>query len=276
MLVDGNNFISHYLKTSKPLAAGKLGVTELNLLYCYFHLKQGRSLMQHLRHEAENIAGFYPYTEETVIAFAEEILQKLSNIDLIPRWSKILPDFEDHIFKAYCKNAHFTTLEHLEPYFFDKPWTDFLQNKKVLVFSPFKESIENNFKNLNKIWNNKIRNNFDLKVIKYPFSLPISPKNEYTSSSDIYIKYKEIIHNEDFDIGIFGTGYTSLLYTLECKALGKTGIHLGGPTQILFGIKGNRWKEMSNFQKLFNEYWTEPLDSEKPEKRTLVEGGCYW
>lgn len=276
MMVDGNNFISHFLKTGKSFAAGKIGVTELNILYNYFILKQEGKLLEHLRHEVENIAGMYPFSEKTVINFSENLLDKLQFLDLIPRWNKVIPDFEDFIFKQYCNKAHITKLEHLEPYFFTPPWTDFLRDKKVLVFSPFKESIDLNFKKLNLIWNNKITNNFNLKVIKYPFSLPISNNNEFKESNDVYLKYADILNKEDFDVGIFGTGYTSLLFTLQAKMLGKSGIHLGGSTQILFGVKGRRWKEIDKFHSFFNEHWTEPLNNEKPEKHSIVEGGCYW
>ena len=58
--------------------------------------------------------------------------------------------------------------------------------------------------------------------------------------------------------------------------MGKAGIHLGGATQILFGIKGQRWRDIKEFQPFFNEHWTDPIESEKPEKRNLVEGACYW
>jgi hypothetical protein len=276
MLVDGNNFISHYLKTSKPLAAGKIGVTELNLLYCYYALKRGEQLQPHMRHEGENNAGLYPCTEQTVIYFAETLLSLLPNIDLIPIWNKVIPHFEKHIFETYCPQARNTALEQLEPYFDDKPWTRYLEGKKVLVFSPFANSIERNYKHLDKIWNKKITNNFELEVVKYPFAIPISTKSSHATSDSIYKNYLDILHEKVFDVGIFGTGYTSLLYTLECKKMGRAGIHLGGSTQILFGIKGQRWKEIDRFKQIFNQYWTDPTEEERPQRLSLVEGGCYW
>ena len=276
MLVDGNNFISHYLKTSKSFAAGKIGVTELNLLYCYYSLKSGHTLMPHLKHEVENIAGFYPYTEETTIQFGEHFLSLLKHIDLIPIWNRVIPQFEDYILTTYTPSSYKTTLEQLEPYFSDKPWTRYLEGKTVLVFSPFADSIQENYSKLDKIWNGKITNNFELKAYKYPFSLPISNNTEYKTSDDVYKKYLKILQSETFDIGIFGTGYTSLLFTLEAKKLGKSAIHLGGSTQILFGVKGQRWKEIDRFANIFNEHWTEPKESERPGKLQLVEGGCYW
>lgn len=268
MLVDGNNFISHYLKNEKPLCAGKIGVTELNILaYGY---------SPHLAHEVEDIAGLYPYNGNTAKQFSIDMEKALSYVDLIPKWSKILPDFEKKVFETKCPCAYQTHLQHLEPYFFDKPWTKHLQDKRVLVVSPFAESIQRNYKNLDKIWNNKIVPNFELVTIKHPFQLRLSPSEKFKTSDEVYKHYLLEIMATDFDVGIFGTGYTSLLYAAASKQMGKAGIHLGGATQILFGVKGQRWREIKEFQSFFNEHWTDPLDTEKPEKRNLCEGGCYW
>jgi hypothetical protein len=276
MLVDGNNFIRHYLKNNIPFAAGKIGITELNLLYANEHLKNGLDLMPHLKHEAEDIAGLYPYDEKTVTQFAQTFLNLLPEIDLIPSWNHVIPQFEEHILNTYCPKSYKTKLEQLEPFFDEKPWSDYLKDKTVLVFSPFAESIEQNFKNFDKIWNGKIKNNFQLKVYKYPFALTLSDNNKFTTSTDVYNQFLDILNKETFDVGIFGTGYTSLLFTLTCKKLGKSGIHLGGGTQVFFGIKGSRWKQMDRFVRIFNEYWTEPKDSEKPTRFKLCENGGYW
>lgn len=61
--------------------------------------------------------------------------------------------------------------------------------------------------------------------------------------------------------------------------MGKGAIHLGGATQILFGIMGKRWERdsyanlMSN---IINEYWTRTLLEEYVWGEEEVEGGCYW
>ena len=276
MIVDGNNVISHFLKHNLPFCAGKIGVTELNLLYCHHNIVNASRFLPHLQHEVEDIAGLFPYNKETTTAFAEDMLSRLLTLDLIPKWNKVNPIFEKHILDNYCKDAYITALQHLEPYFFDKPWTDQLEGKTVLVISPFTESIEQNYKNLDKIWNGKIKPNFKLTTLKYPFALKISPNDKFKYSDEVYKYYLTKLQQEKFDVCITGTGYTSLLLAAEAKKMGKAGIHLGGSTQILFGIKGQRWREIKEFQPFFNEYWTDPLESEKPEKRNLVEGACYW
>ena len=44
----------------------------------------------------------------------------------------------------------------------------------------------------------------------------------------------------------------------------------------MLGIKGNRWDKDPNITKLYNQYWTRPLDYETPKDYKKVEGGSYW
>lgn len=274
-LVDGNNFISHFLKKGYPFIAGKIGVTELNLLQLKLSPAYSHGFNR-LKHEAENIAGLYPFNEESLRVFTDLFISSIKNTDLLCKWSTQLPAFEKHVFNEIAPQAYPTPLQHLEPYFFDNPWTNYLEGKRVLVISPFSLSIENNYHNIEKIWNGKIKKNFELITMRHPFALPLQPSPFWKSSQDVYEHHIKSIRLQKFDVALIGTGHTSMLYAYECKKLGKAAIHLGGATQILFGIKGQRWKDIPEFQKMFNEHWTEPYSVETPTNKQLCEGGCYW
>jgi len=58
--------------------------------------------------------------------------------------------------------------------------------------------------------------------------------------------------------------------------MGKKAIHLGGPTQMLFGIKGKRWIENGNFKDIINDCFVFPGDTDKIANASKVEDGCYW
>ena len=62
----------------------------------------------------------------------------------------------------------------------------------------------------------------------------------------------------------------------ELKKRGLQCIVMGGATQILFGIKGRRWKAHDVISRFFNDAWVYPPDSCKPKNSKLVENGCYW
>ena len=56
----------------------------------------------------------------------------------------------------------------------------------------------------------------------------------------------------------------------------KSSIHLGGATQILFGIKGHRWDTHDVISSFYNDHWVRPSKEETPEKAKINEEGCYW
>jgi hypothetical protein len=83
----------------------------------------------------------------------------------------------------------------------------------------------------------------------------------------------------DFDICLIGAGAYGLPLAYFAKTIGKQAIHLGGVTQILFGIKGRRWEKddyADSTAKMFNEHWIRPMESETPALKDRVENGCYW
>ena len=58
------------------------------------------------------------------------------------------------------------------------------------------------------------------------------------------------------------------------KSIGKQALHLGGCSQLLFGIKGKRWVDDGSIE--MGNYWIPPLDEDKIQNYKKIEGGCYW
>lgn len=271
MIIDGNNFIGHYIANNKSFCAGKIGGNELQLLFLY---KNGINPWgSQFLFECEHVAGLSPCSRDNIEWFSTYILENISNIDLIATWNKVIPSFEQEILSA---NEYKCRLQDLEPYFHNHPWVNKIENKVVLIVSPFAKSIESNFKKINNIWGNKLSFNFSIKTINYPAAIPLLEEAPYTDCREIYYRFLEEIKQINFDIAIFGTGFTGLMFANEAKNMGKIGIHLGGATQILFGVRGKRWDKMPEFLNFFNENWTYPLKEETPLNVGVVEGGCYW
>lgn len=60
---------------------------------------------------------------------------------------------------------------------------------------------------------------------------------------------------------------------VNVKNAGKQAIHLGGATQLLFGIKGYRWENNypTKIATFFNDAWTRALAEETPKNAGTVE-----
>ena len=116
---------------------------------------------------------------------------------------------------------------------------------------------------------------FKLEVIQAVQSLGTT-QTEFETWFDAYDFMCSEIKNKDFDIAIIGAGAYGLPLASFVKSLGKKSVHLGGATQLLFGIKGKRWDNDPLISLLVNEYWTRPSNEETPAKENLLEDGCYW
>ena len=97
----------------------------------------------------------------------------------------------------------------------------------------------------------------------------------FEALEDMYRKAMAV----DFDLAILGCGAYGFPLAAKMKAAGKQAVHLGGITQILFGIHGKRWDEDKNhqfLQKYYSDAWVRLTDKEKPKGANVVEDGCYW
>ena len=153
------------------------------------------------------------------------------------------------------------------------------KDKKLLVIHPFSESIKYQYKNNREyLFNNKdVLPEFQLITLKSVQSIA-GTKTDFNTWFEAYEYMCNKIKEIEFDIALIGAGAYGLPLAKYVKDIGKKAIHLGGVTQILFGIKGKRWEEVykDSTSKIFNDKWIKPFESEKPENYKLIENGCYW
>jgi hypothetical protein len=90
--------------------------------------------------------------------------------------------------------------------------------------------------------------------------------------------YEEAMQ-KDFDVAILGCGAYGFPLAGRIKAAGRSAVHMGGTTQILFGIHGKRWDEDKNHQYLnryYSDAWVRLGVKDIPKGAGKVENGCYW
>ena len=80
----------------------------------------------------------------------------------------------------------------------------------------------------------------------------------------------------DFDIALIGCGSYGFPLASRIKKYGKKSIHLGGATQLMFGIKGKRWDQEQVFVNLYNKFWKYPSINEKPIGYLGLDRGSYF
>ena len=274
---------------SGPAAIGKLGTIELELAYYRFKTKKDqRPIPEQLLVPLCRNAGMFPPTQETALKMADELLTSLLYFSVTSPWWAVPQSLE--LYNTLSRSAKFVTLQALECFLSPNPdhwWTASIpSNTKVLIISPFSSSIERQIPNLDKIWASRPglwNPTTKFQTIKFPLSYGTQSQeiqkemtDRWSDSLGLLAYVKEQMDSLDYDIAMIGAGIYSLPLMAFAKQRGKKAIHLGGSTQLFFGIRGGRWDTMADFQPLFNEHWIRPALEERPVNYTSVEKGCYW
>ena len=224
-----------------------------------------------IRFLMHNLSGFFPADATGLEKFANMMLRDLQNIDVLGSW------LADEIrLKKNFPNAKIVPLIDLEPYYHADPWSEALEGKRVLVIHPYEESIKKQYARHQVLFDDpRILPDFELMTLKAVQSIA-GNKTPFTNWFDALAWMCRKASRLNFDIAIIGAGAYSLPLASFVKNLGKKALHLGGATQILFGIRGKRWDEIPFFKQLYNENWVRPLATETPDNFRMVESGCYW
>ncbi len=274
--INGNERIAEIIREATPTAIGKIGGTELASLVFYTKIlagSQNNNELIHYAHKLNMESGVFPENESVFKNFCDDFLKILEHMDYLAVWFN---PGEATIVNQYAPNAMLSELTSLEPYYHLHPWSQELKNKKVLIINSFTDSIKQQYEKRNYVWQNKplVLPDFVLKTIKVPlYAAVVKPqfKDWFETLKAIKNQMSEI----DFDVAIIGAGAWSLPLAVHAKTIGKIGIHLGGATQILFGIKGSRWQNHRIISNYFNDYWCYPSASETPPQSVTVGDG-YW
>jgi hypothetical protein len=275
---EGHDRVAELISRKEPLLVARLGSVELSCLRFYLEKRNAKKkgYSRKITSTMSNSAGFFPVDDASLDAFAELYLENLPNVDAMGVWFN---PYEDVICNTWCKNAELVDFDCLEPFRFNNPWSSRLAGRKVLVVHPFVESIKKQYAEKRHLLfpSPDVLPDFELKTLKTVQSIAGSPVG-FATWFDAYHHTCDEIAKVDFDICIIGAGAYGLPLASFAKQLGKQAIHLGGVTQILFGIKGRRWEReyADSTAKLFNEHWVRPLPTETPANKDKIERSCYW
>lgn len=218
-------------------------------------------------------AGIRPRTRQSYKIYGDLAFKAISNIDHLAVWCT---DYEASLINQ--SNYHFTLseVEHFAPTMqeFQPHWIDALSGKKVLVISPFQESIQNQIPKISQIWpNRKWFIDSEFTFYKFPYLID---SNCSLNWLDVYSSIAEILLTSNYEVALFGCGGLGLPLASVAKQTGKIGIHLGGHLQLIFGIYGNRHLSQEWHRRCINSAWIRPLKNEVPSTANAVENACYW
>ena len=284
-----NSLITKKILENKPYMFARYGSTEsraiLNFLLQKNKISEVSAIIKHITGKMNiywknhpkflnnlvELSGFFPKEEKQLEEFVNLYINESKQLDLLGIWN----EYEE--FLDVPEETKLCKIRELEPWFYDEPWTVALEGKKVLVIHPFEETIKTQYQRKDELYkNSKILPNFELKTIKAVQTLA-GEKSEFNNWFEALESMKSQMNNIDFDVAIIGCGAYGFPLAAHAKKLGKIGIHLGGVTQLLFGIKGSRWENWTHYTELRKNNGKDWVyANEIPKDYKKVEHGCYW
>lgn len=283
-----SDYIKEKLSSNKPCMITRIGSNELKAILNYLDINNNGNIVsksiKYIRNDTgpfwwddeskflmRNGAGFFPASAIYLAKFANTMLNELQNADVLGSWL-----FDEIRLANFFPNAKIVRLTDLEPYYHSDPWSEVLEGKTVLVIHPFEESIKKQYSRHSVLFDDpRVLPKFELKTLKAVQSI-VANETDFSNWFDALAWMCNRVNGIEFDIAIIGAGAYGLPLASFVKNIGKKSIHIGGATQILFGIKGKRWDKLPFFRQLYNDSWVRPLAKETPENYQDIESGCYW
>jgi len=258
---EGDKIISQKIKSGKPFMLTRYGSTEFkNIIWDkYFDLLCFYS-------------GFFPNDEKFLKKFQKVYFESSKQIDILAVWN-----YKMHFLEKLRLIKKFPNIDYIVVNSINKitnKWIKELKGKRILVVHPFKATIEKQMKKRAKL--GILPKLKSLQVIKAVQTIAGNQDPRFKDWFEALDYMKKEIDKKirDFDIVIVGCGAYGLPLAAHIKSKGKQALHLAGGTQLLFGIRGKRWKESGEVK--FNKYWIAPLNEDIPKNFSNIEGGAYW
>lgn len=294
---ESSDKIYRLLLDERPCMIARFGGGELYCIANYLGVSQGpKNFFRFIRTDAEpwwwmekrmtamrDLSGFFPLTEEAIVRFSELSLKDAQEVDLLGSWME-----KEWLVEDLLKGKEKVFLPYLEPYYAERPWTRALAGKRVVVVNFLADLMEQQYReNRTRLFKNPdILPEFELRGVKSVLTYA-GDSNGFPTWFDALHWMENEIDKKDYDICIIGCGAYGFSLAAHVKRSGKKAVHLGGATQLLFGIKGNRWEDpmygvkewgipKGFYTGMFNEYWTKAGAQNKPKSADKIEGACYW
>lgn len=281
--IDASKELAAMLGTSTPFAAGRLGLFETAIMRMYEYKREDK--YQTLMDSLYNCAGFFPNDLTLMPRYIKLMKDSLGDMDMLASNREAA---ERRFINQCCQDTIKVSksLELFDVARMDAcPWSAALRGKRVLVVTPFTDSVLFQYNNHREqlFQGTDILPEFaSIDVYRSLMTIGDMRDDRFDDWFEALSFMEQEILGMDFDVAILGCGAYGFPLASSIKRAGKQAIHMGGSLQILFGIMGRRWdgsrfdgKVRDDIAKYYNDAWMYPME-EPPRDASKVEYGPYW
>lgn len=133
--------IKRELEKKGPTMIARFGSTEIKAIIfptLPFFLRP--FLKKRIFENMYTLSGFFPSNKQTIKQFSSLMIEDMKLLDVLGCWR-----IEESLLQKYFPFAKRVELDTLEPYLQKNPWSELLENKKILVIHPFSDTIESQY-----------------------------------------------------------------------------------------------------------------------------------
>lgn len=273
------------LSQTKGCLIGRNGTVELEVLLNYHRYKK---FFQDMTFTLERNAGVFPQEETSLRQWVHETSEASKTCDILAAgWYAPLRQQELLFLNQVNENYCCVPLRSLEPYYVSQQlrWTALLSDQRVAIVSSFTQTMKQQLVKRNDLWGNQVDSYLPDSAEFLFFQTGYSPaiakgQAEWSPLAKTWVDALDKLENDilaaNVRIVLIGCGGLGMPLGQRLKKAGKIVLVLGGAIQVLFGIKGERWKHHDVIGKLWNKAWVYPSLEETPRGASLIERSCYW
>jgi len=232
-------------------------------------------------------AGVLLTSWASIQRYSDLYLKAFDNCEVYSGWDvqgevyKHIAQSHEYVRNAYpAKRPFWAFALDVFHYVYDpQAWTKALQGRRVLIVSPFIDSIRERVPKRAKLYDGvDLFPGCTFEYIMPPVTQAGEPSREFdVELADFYRRLDQL--KDKYDIALVSCGgYGNLVCNYIFETHRKSAVYVGGVLQMYFGVLGGRWlKERADVVRLFlNEHWARPKLTERPKDCDAVESGCYW
>lgn len=266
-----NEQLKQWIISGKAFAVTRNGMAETAMFASMMKdsIMGGKSAIKHA------MSASFDKDEQKLKEYFERIKEVYRESDVVCAWYTLC--MEEYAMFHYGRNAVMARVELVHAYNAPKSWIQALKGKKVLVVSPFSDTIESQYPKRELLHKEKdILPEFLLSTVKSVWWYSQGRDSRFQTWFEALDYLYEECMKQEFDIALLSCSTFGAPLAIRIKQAGRQAVQMGGGLQLLFGIKGKRW---DNVPGLYNEYWVKLPEETKVGNVDVIDrtqGGAYW
>ncbi len=278
------------LDNGRGFAAAKLGISEQFLLYqpLMLAVASGRQRAAYetvLRNHCQRKMGVFPDDPGFIAAFIARFADDLRSLDALCLFQTAV---EPALYRHYRLAMPVYDMFALEPdrstpHDASQCYLPLLAGKRILLVTPFAEVLRERAtrQTYERVWSKIGKPWFgprSVHAVEFPYGVEAATRRRFETVLDLFDDIAARIDAIEFDVALIAAGGLGIGLAAHVKRRGRIALGLGGHLQVVFGVLGERWRNMETWEtKYFNEWWIDmPARYHPPDKESLMDGGCYW